>query len=89
MSLLIPKMTTANIILLKALNRERFKPIKEIQTDLKMLGINLSQKTIYAKLENLAKKKLCHREWQEGTKIYGLSRIGEWELDLFKTQLLA
>lgn len=89
MNLLIQNMTTTNIILLKALNREQFKPIKEIQADLRLLGVNLSQKGIYAKLENLANKKLCHREWQEGTKIYGLSRIGEWELDLFKTQLLA
>jgi len=82
-------MTTTNIILLKALNREQFKPIKEIQADLRLLGVNLSQKAIYAKLENLASKKLCHRKWQEGMKIYGLSRIGEWELDLFKKQLLA
>lgn len=51
-------MTTTNIILLKALNREQFKPIKEIQADLKLLGVNLSQKNIYARLENLAKKKL-------------------------------
>jgi len=82
-------MTTTNIILLKALNREQFKSIKEIQADLKMLGINLNQNTIYTKLENLAKKKLCQQKWREGTKIYGLSKIGEWELDLFKTQLLA
>ncbi len=82
-------MTTTNIILLKALSREEFKPIKKIQADLRLLGVNLSQKNIYAKLENLANKNLCHREWQKGSKIYGLSRIGEWELDLFKKQLLA
>lgn len=66
MKLLAAKMTTTNIILLKALNREQFKPIKEIQADLKLLGVNLSQKNIYARLENLAKKNFCHREWQEG-----------------------
>lgn len=82
-------MTTTNIILLKALNRDRFKLIKEIQSDLRLLGINLSQKNIYTKLETLLNKNLCHRTWQEGRKIYGLSEIGEWELDLFKTQLLA
>jgi DNA-binding PadR family transcriptional regulator len=82
-------MTTTNIILLKALNRDRFKPIKEIQSDLRLLGVNLNQKTIYTKLETLLSKNLCHQKWQEGRKIYGLSEIGEWELDLFKTQLLA
>jgi len=89
MSLLTPKMTTTGIILLKALNQKQFKPIKEIQTDLKLLGMNLNQKTIYARLEKLASKKLCHQKWQEGLKIYGLSKMGKRELDLFKTQLLA
>lgn len=82
-------MTTAHIILLKSLNREQFRSIKQIQSELRKVGINLSQKNIYAKLEKMADRNLCHREWEKGTKIYGLSRIGEWELDLFKKQLLA
>jgi len=81
-------MTVTNVILLKALDRKQFKSIKKIQADLKLLGVSLSPKTIYAKLESLANKNLCHKEWQEGKKIYGLSRLGEWELDLYKTQLL-
>jgi repressor of nif and glnA expression len=83
------QMTTTHIILLKSLNREQFKSIKEIQSELRAIGVSLSQRNIYVRLEKMATKNLCHREWQEGTRIYGLSRIGEWELDLFKTQLLA
>jgi len=86
---LVHKMTTTNVILLKTLNREQFKSIKEIQRNLGLLEINLSQRNIYAKLESLASKKLCHQKWEEGKKFYGLSEIGEWELDLFKKQLLA
>lgn len=82
-------MTTTNVVLLKTLNRKQFKCIKEVQTNLGLLGMNLSQKNIYAKLENLVAKKLCHQKWQEGKKNYGLSEIGEWELDLLKKQLLA
>jgi len=83
------QMTTAHIILLKSLKREQFKSIKEIQSELRTIGFHLSQKNIYARLEKMADKNLCRREWQGGTKFYELSPLGEWELDLFKAQLLA
>jgi|GEM_PF-3404868 len=81
-------MTTTNAILLKALSRKKFTAIKEVQRILNLPEINLSQKTIYAKLESLTAKKLCHQKWQEGKKNYELSEAGELVLNLIKKQLL-